>query len=219
MFRSGLKLLKMIGDLLDLSRLEESKLRLKIAEQDLGEYLRGLVAQVQPLAERKGIDLRLSVPSERCAVWCDIERLERVFLNLLSNATKFTPPGGHVLVRLDDLGSSVLVMVQDDGPGFPPERAEQIFERFYQVDMGGTRRYGGTGIGLALAKEIVELHGGRIRAESVGGARFTVGLLRDRDHFPAEVLDRRGPARDVPEGQRADHGSLMDFAVQMSARD
>ncbi|MCA1825416.1 MAG: response regulator [Myxococcales bacterium] len=219
MFRSGLKLLKMIGDLLDLSRLEESKLRLKIAEQDLGEYLRGLVAQVQPLAERKGIELRLSVPEEKCMVWCDIERLERVFLNLLSNATKFTPPGGHILVRLDDVGASVLVLVQDDGPGFPPEKAEQIFERFYQVDMGGTRRYGGTGIGLALAKEIVGLHGGRIRAESVSGARFTVELMKDREHFRTEVLERRGPTRDVPAGARANDRGLMDFAVQMAARD
>ena len=168
MFRSGLKLLKMIGDLLDLSRLEESKLRLKVAEQDLGEYLRGLVAQVQPLAERKGIELQLLAGAERSVVWCDIERLERVFLNLLSNATKFTPPGGHIKVALLDLGTTVQVVVQDDGPGFPPDKAEQIFERFYQVDMGGTRRYGGTGIGLALAKEIVELHGGNIRAESAG---------------------------------------------------
>src|SRR5262249_41969733 len=212
MFRSGLKLLKMIGDLLDLSKLEESKLRLKIVEQDLGEYLRGLVSQVQPLAERKGIELRLSVPSEKCLVWCDIERLERVFLNLLSNATKFTPPGGHILVRLDDPGSSALVMVQDDGPGFPPEKADQIFERFYQVDMGGTRRYGGTGIGLALAKEIVELHGGRIGAESLGGARFTVELVKDREHFRPEVLERRGPARDVPAGGRGHDPGLVGFA-------
>src|SRR5262249_46005696 len=160
-----------------------------------------------------------------------IERLERVFLNLLSNATKFTPPGGHILVRLDDLGSSALVMVQDDGPGFPPEKADQIFERFYQVDMGGTRRYGGHGIGLALAgeggpgsgralaKEIVELRGGRIGAESLGGARFTVELVKDREHFRPEVLERRGPARDVPAGARANDRGLMDFAVQMAARD
>src|SRR6184192_737227 len=219
MFRSGLKLLKMIGDLLDLSRLEESKLRLKVAEQDLGEYLRGLVAQVQPLAERKGIELQLLAGAERSVVWCDIERLERVFLNLLSNATKFTPPGGHIKVALLDLGTTVQVVVQDDGPGFPPDKAEQIFERFYQVDMGGTRRYGGTGIGLALAKEIVELHGGNIRAESAGGARFTVELIKDRDHFRLEVLERRGPSRDVPAGSRANDRGLMDFAVQMAARD
>ena len=219
MFRSGLKLLKMIGDLLDLSRLEESKLRLKIAEHDLCDYLRGLVAQVQPLAERKGIELTLALGSPVCFVWCDIERAERVFLNLLSNATKFTPPGGHVRVQLRDQGSSVLVLVEDDGPGFPSDKAQQIFERFYQVDMGGTRRYGGTGIGLALAKEIVELHGGRIWAESRGGARFTVELLKDRSHFRPEVLERRGPARDVVSGSRANDRGLMDFTVQMAARD
>src|SRR5205823_400409 len=219
MFRSGLKLLKMIGDLLDLSRMEESKLRLKVAEHDLAEYLRALVSQVQPLAQRKGIELSLRVEATSTVVWCDLERIERVFLNLLSNATKFTQPGGHVQVIVREASARIEVVVQDDGPGFPPEKADRIFERFYQVDMGGTRRYGGTGIGLALAKEIVELHGGQIRAESSGGAKFTDGLLRDRDHFPAEVLDRRGPARGVPEGHRANDRGLMDFAVQMAARD
>jgi signal transduction histidine kinase len=219
MFRSGLKLLKMIGDLLDLSRMEESKLRLKVAEYDLADYLRGLVAQVQPLAERKGIELSLRLDAPSSVVWCDLERIERVLLNLLSNATKFTPPGGHVRVILREIGARSEVVVQDDGPGFPPEKAERIFERFYQVDMGGTRRYGGTGIGLALAKEIVELHGGRIWAESHAGAKFTVELPRDKEHFPPEVLERRGPARDVAEGHRADDRGLMDFAVQMAARD
>jgi signal transduction histidine kinase len=219
MFRSGLKLLKMIGDLLDLSRMEESKLRLKVAEHDMAEYLRGLVAQVQPLAERKGIELSVRLEAPSSFVWCDIERIERVFLNLLSNATKFTHPGGHVEVVLREVGGHIEVVVQDDGPGFPPDKADRIFERFYQVDMGGTRRYGGTGIGLALAKEIVELHGGRIWAESSAGAKFTVELPRDKDHFGPEVLDRRGPARDVAEGHRANDRGLMDFAVQMSARD
>ncbi|HZX95362.1 MAG TPA: ATP-binding protein, partial [Myxococcales bacterium] len=219
MFRSGLKLLKMIGDLLDLSRMEESKLRLKIAEVDLAEYLRGLVGQVEPLASRKGIELKLVTEAHSTPVWCDLERIERVFLNLLSNATKFTPPGGHVRVGLREDQGVAEVTVEDDGPGFPPAMSERLFERFYQVDMGGTRRYGGTGIGLALAKEIVDLHGGRIRAESNRGARFTVELPRDRDHFRPEVLDRRGPARDMPEGQRANDRGLMDFAVQMAARD
>ncbi|HEY2029241.1 MAG TPA: ATP-binding protein [Myxococcales bacterium] len=222
MFRSGLKLLKMIGDLLDLSKLEDSKLRLKVAENDLCEYLRGLIAQVEPLAHRKSIAIKLELEAPKSMVYCDLERIERVFLNLLSNATKFTQPGGHIAVRLRESGNSTLVTVQDDGPGFPPEKAEQIFERFYQVDMGGTRRYGGTGIGLALAKEIVELHGGRIWAESAGGAKFTVELLRDREHFAPEVLDRRGAARSLPGGSRGSRGEdrgLMDFAVQMAARD
>jgi signal transduction histidine kinase len=219
MFRSGLKLLKMIGDLLDLSKLEDSKLRLKIAENDLCEYLRGLVAQVEPLSRRKNISIKLELEVEKSLVYCDLERIERVFLNLLSNATKFTPPGGHIEVRVRELGKTTLVTVQDNGPGFPPEKAERIFERFYQVDMGGTRRYGGTGIGLALAKEIVELHGGRIWAESGDGAKFTVELVQNREHFPPEVLDRRGAPRSLPGGSRGGDRGLMDFAVQMSARD
>jgi signal transduction histidine kinase len=122
-------------------------------------------------------------------------------------------------VHLQDQDASAMVLVQDDGPGFPPDKAQQIFERFYQVDMGGTRRYGGTGIGLALAKEIVELHGGRISAESSGGARFTVELVKDREHFRPDVLERRGPVRDMVSSARADDRGLMDFAVQLAGRD
>jgi len=218
MFRSGMKLLKMIGDLLDLSKLEESRLRLKVSEHDFVEHLRGLCDQVQPLALRKRIDLKL-VASGSCVVNCDLERMERVFVNLLSNALKFTPEGGHVTVSLHDLGDTVWVVVKDDGPGFPSEMAERLFERFFQVDMGETRRYGGTGIGLALAREIVELHGGRIRAENDHGARFTVELVKDKEHFRAEVLDRRSHRRDVLSGARAGDRGLMDFAAQMQARE
>jgi signal transduction histidine kinase len=218
MFRSGMKLLKMIGDLLDLSKLEESRLRLKIGEHDLADHLRTLCEQVQPLAQRKRVELKL-VASGKCVVHCDIERMERVFVNLLSNALKFTSEGGHVVVSIHDLGDTVWIVVKDDGPGFPTEMAERLFERFFQVDMGETRRYGGTGIGLALAREIVELHGGRIRAENDHGARFTVELVKGKDHFRPEVLDRRTQRRDVLTGARAGDRGLMDFAAQMQARD
>jgi signal transduction histidine kinase len=218
MFRSGMKLLKMIGDLLDLSKLEESRLRLKVGEYDLVEHLRGLCDQVQPLAHRRRIDLKL-LATGTCLVHCDIERIERVFVNLLSNALKFTPEGGHVTVSMHDLGATVWVVVKDDGPGFPAEMAERLFERFFQVDMGETRRHGGTGIGLALAREIVELHDGRIRAENDHGARFTVELIKDKEHFRPEVLDRRSHRRDVLSGTRAGDRGLMDFAAQMQARE
>jgi signal transduction histidine kinase len=145
--------------------------------------------------------------------------MERAFVNLFSNALKFTPEGGHVTVSLHDLGVTAWIVVKDDGPGFPSEMAERLFERFFQVDMGETRRHGGTGIGLALAREIVELHGGRIRAENDHGARFTVELVKDKDHFRPEVLDRRSQRRDVLSGTRADDRGLMDFAAQMQARE
>lgn len=190
MMRSGMKLLKLINDLLDLSKLEQARVQLRIAERDLVSYLDGLVRQAEVLARRKGITLRFEPAVQRTLVWCDLERLERVFVNLLSNALKFTPPGGNVWVRVVDLGDSVDVKVQDDGPGFAEEEAERLFERFYQADMGGTRKHGGTGIGLALARELVELHGGRIEAQgTVGkGATFTVTLLKDRGHFREDVL-------------------------------
>ena len=198
MYRSALKLLKLINDLLDLSRLEESRLRIDVKEQDLAAQLRGLVEQTDVLARRKLITLSFSSGDRPCTVWCDAERLERVFVNLLSNAIKFTPVNGHVTVELREQPDDVEVVVTDDGPGFPPDRAEQIFERFYQVDMADRRAHGGTGIGLALARELVMLHGGSIRAESDGrtGARFTVKLPKGRGHFRPEALaeprDRRG---------------------------
>jgi len=212
MFRSAMKLLKLINDLLDLSRLEESRLHLQVREHDLVGHLSALTEQTQVLAQRKGITLSFLSERAEAPLTCDLERLERVFVNLLSNAIKFTPPGGQVQVRLADRGEVVAVSVEDDGVGFPPEKAQQLFERFYQVDMAGTRVYGGAGIGLALAREIVQLHGGTIEAESDGrrGARFTVLLRRGREHLRPEVL--------VEAPTRADGDSGLDWAVRLSAR-
>ncbi|MFL5270991.1 MAG: ATP-binding protein, partial [Anaeromyxobacteraceae bacterium] len=214
MFRSALKLLKLINDLLDLSRLEESRLRLAVREHELVAHLRGLTAETQVLAARKGLALRFAPAVERADVFCDLDRMERVFVNLISNAVKFTPPGGHVEVRVADAGDAVFVEVEDDGPGFPPDKAAELFERFYQVDMGGTRQHGGAGIGLALAKELVALHGGTISAASDGrrGARFTVALRKGAAHLAEEAI-AAGIATAVPEGEFG-----ADFAVQLSAR-
>jgi signal transduction histidine kinase len=215
MFRSALKLLKLINDLLDLSRLEESRLRLEIAEHDLVEHLRGLVEQTGVLAARKNVALAFSPERERQPIWCDLDRLERVFVNLLSNAMKFTPAGGHVHVAVRDLGDAVQVQVEDDGPGFPPDKAEKLFERFYQVDMAGTRQHGGAGIGLALARELVLLHGGRIEAQSDGrnGACFRVTLRKGKAHLRPESVTA------LPAGAGAFPGEGgLDWAVQLSAR-
>ncbi|HTP29745.1 MAG TPA: ATP-binding protein, partial [Anaeromyxobacteraceae bacterium] len=210
MFKSALKLLKLINDLLDLSRLQESHLRLRIAEHDLVEHLRTLTEDTQILARRKGIELTFAPETQSARIWCDPERLERVFINLLSNAIKFTPAGGHVSVRISETQDVLEVVFEDDGPGFPPEKATKLFERFYQLDMTGTRRYGGTGIGLALARELVLLHGGNIEATSEGngrGARFTVSLRKGSQHFDPEAL-----ASSAPEGD-----SGLDWVEGLSA--
>jgi len=191
MQRSGVKLSRLIGDLLDLSQLDESRLRLRIEPHDLVAYLEGLVCQIEPLAQRKRLRLSFRADSPRADVWCDIDRLERVFLNLLSNAAKFTHVGGSVEVLLSDEGAAVRVDVVDDGPGFPSAMRDQVFERFVRADQSSARRVGGAGIGLALAKALVELHGGEIGARSAPGegATFTVRLLKDRAHFAPDVLE------------------------------
>lgn len=190
MLRNGTKLLKLINDLLDLSRLEESQLRLVVQEHDMVDWLGKLVRSVEPLAQRKGVAMTLVSDAEQSTVCCDIDRIERVLINLLSNATKFTPEGGNIEVRLDDGDDHVRISVQDSGPGLAGDQAKRVFERFYQTEMGSRRRHGGAGIGLALAKELVDLHGGRIWAESEPGqgARFCVLLRKDREHFDPNVL-------------------------------
>jgi signal transduction histidine kinase len=214
MYRSALKLLKLINDLLDLSRLEESRLRLHVAEHELVGYLRTLTEESQVLAQRQGILLTFASTVERATVRCDLDRLERVFVNLLSNAIKFTPPHGRVDLSLSATGGAIEVVVEDDGPGFPPDHAERIFERFYQVDMEGTRRHGGAGIGLALARELVHLHGGSIVASSDGarGARFVVSLPRDHAFRPEDLGS--------PDAAGDDSGSPpLDWAVQLERRE
>jgi len=222
MSRNGIKLLKLIGDLLDLSKLEESRFRLRIDDHDLVEYLRGLLAQTEPLAERKAITVKFEPASAKAVVACDLERLERVFINLLSNAFKFTPAGGTVSVQIHDDATEVVVSVHDTGPGFPPELKERLFERFFQVDDDTHQAHGGTGIGLALARELIELHGGSIGAEGVPGegATFIVRLRKGRDHFDPLVLDRRERPTDVHKGQRESDLGLTgwDFGFEERSR-
>lgn len=221
-YRNGTRLLKLIGDLLDLSRLEESRLRLRIEQRDLVEFLRALVQQVAPLAERKQIALEFKPRVPEALVWCDLDRLERVYVNLLSNAARFTPVGGHIEVGLDLDGDRVRTWVQDDGPGFPPEVAERLFERFYQVESEGSVNRAdksGTGIGLALARELVDLHGGEISASSAPGegARFTVLFRTGREHFSDDVLERRSLEREVTAERR--DSPMADFTRAISARE
>jgi signal transduction histidine kinase len=220
MSRSGIKLLKLIGDLLDLSKLEESRLRLRVGDHDLIRYLRSLIAQTEPLAERKDITVKFSPACSEAVVCCDLERLERVFINLLSNAFKFTPAGGTVTVRVRDEDSTVAVGVEDTGPGFPPNLAERLFERFFQVENEGHGAHGGAGIGLALARELVELHGGSIWAEGERGkgAAFHVRLRKGRQHFDPLSLDRRERPSDILKGQRESDVGLTGWNLGFEER-
>lgn len=217
MLNSGTKLLKLINDLLDMSKLEESALRLNVRNHDLLPWLRGLMAEIEPLAVRKHIALRFHADLDSLSIWLDIDRFERVVVNLLSNATKFTPAEGTIDVTLSASEDTMRLRVVDSGCGFAPDQAAALFERFYQVDMGGTRKYGGTGIGLALAHELVVLHGGRIWAtgEEGKGASFFVELPLGKDHFTADQLFEDG----TPNPQELDEETVLGATVAMPRSD
>ncbi len=218
-YRNGLRLMKLISDLLDLSKLEDSKLRLSLEEVDLAEFLNELVANIHPLAERKDISLTYEVQGEETAIWSDRSRLEQILINLLSNAVKFTGEGGRVTVICDAMGQQLHVSVQDSGIGIPQDKLRIIFDRFSQVDGSSTRKYGGTGIGLALAKELVTLHEGELWAESEVGRGTTMHVMfrRGRDHFRDEVVDRRVQTSDGPSRRRSEDGGLPEWWAQLSA--
>jgi PAS domain S-box-containing protein len=170
---------QLINDLLDVSRIITGKLRLEVQPVELAEVIEAAIAAVQPAAVAKGISLRATLDPRAGNVLGDPERLQQVVWNLLSNAVKFTPRGRSVQVRLAREGSQVEVAISDTGQGIAPEFLPHVFDRFRQADMGTTRRHGGLGLGLAIVRHLVELHGGTVSAESEGegrGATFSVTL-------------------------------------------
>ncbi|MEP6917528.1 MAG: two-component regulator propeller domain-containing protein, partial [Acidobacteriota bacterium] len=178
--RNARRLLRLVNQILDVAKLEAGAMHLAPRLFDLGPFTRGVVAAFAPVAERKGIQLTVeTVEALRGAF--DADAVEKILTNLLSNAIKFTPSGGMVHVALSSDGESARLVVRDSGPGIPPEQVAHVFERFYQVDETTTRTQPGTGIGLSLVKELVELHGGTIMVESGSiGAIFTA-IIPPRD--------------------------------------
>jgi PAS domain S-box-containing protein len=170
---------QLISDLLDLSRIAAGKLVLVAQPLDLMAVVELAVNSQRMALEAKGLRLMLERGSEPSIVVGDSGRLQQVLWNLLSNAIKFTPAGGRIEVRADRVGHSWELTVRDTGEGIAAEFLPHLFDRFRQADGSTTRRYGGLGIGLAIVRQLVELHGGRVRAHSNGpgqGASFTVQL-------------------------------------------
>jgi PAS domain S-box-containing protein len=187
---------QMISDLLDMSRIDSGKVRLEVQPIDVGEIVNAAVTAVLPAAEAKEIRITRVIEPMAAAVRGDPNRLQQVLWNLLSNAIKFTPKGGQVQVAVGRVGSHANLTVSDTGKGLAPEFLPHVFERFRQADSSHSREYGGLGLGLSIARQIVELHGGRINATSAGpdrGASFTVELPLSALQTPAQR--ERAPAR------------------------
>ena len=168
--QNALRLLKLINDLLELVRLDERGVALRRETVDLATFAAGVAESIRYLVEAKGLTLRLAGTGEPLLVFFDPARIEKVVLNLLTNAIKFTPKGGTVTVSCGGQHGMAVIEVADTGIGIPGEALPKIFDRFSQVDGSSTRKYQGAGIGLSLVKELVEEHGGRIEARSQVGA-------------------------------------------------
>jgi signal transduction histidine kinase len=171
-------LVRLVDDLLDVSRITTGKLELRASRVELADVLRYAVETAQQEINRKGHRLTVDIPASGIPVDGDGTRLTQVFANLLHNASKFTDRGGHITLSLQRTGSDVEISVRDTGEGIASEMLEQIFEMFAQADRSLERRHGGLGIGLTMAKRLVELHGGTISARSDGVGRGSTFLVR-----------------------------------------
>jgi len=194
MHANGQRLLKLINNLLDLAKLESDRFSISRCQVDLHTLIEGIVDSAAPMAERKNISLSLRPRIGTPFAYLDHDAVEKIAINLVSNALKFTDPGGSITVEVapSDNQTELILRVRDTGVGLAEKDVDRIFDRFAQVDGSATREQEGTGIGLSLVKELVELHSGRVWAESGGiglgstmCVQFPIGEL---DELPSEEV-------------------------------
>ncbi len=205
MHANGMRLLKLINDLLDLVRLESGRLEIKREPLDINEFVRGLASAARQVAEDKQLRFETAVAPEVGTVLADRDRLEKIVLNLLFNALKFTPAGGRVELRVEKQGAELVLVVADTGMGIAQKNLPFVFDRFWQADGSSKRKYQGAGIGLALVKEVVEAQDGHVGVQSQEGqgATFTVRL----PYLAAEAAPKPGPE---PAAQPGDAGATSN---------
>jgi PAS domain S-box-containing protein len=196
-------MVRLIDDLLDVSRVNRNKMELRRSRVLLSDVISSAVEIARPMIEEAGHDLTVSIPTEPIGLDADLTRLAQVFGNLLTNSAKYTRHGGSIRLAAERRGKDVVVSVQDNGIGIPAASLSSIFDMFSQVDRSIERSTGGLGIGLALVKGLVEMHGGTVAAESAGvgkGSTFTVRLpvLEAHTSFPTEDAPRGEPSANGP---------------------
>jgi signal transduction histidine kinase len=183
----GESLLGLISSILDLTQIEAGRMRLSFAPCDVGDLVKQALTAILPQAQKKRLQLDVSVAPNMERASVDRDKLRQCLVNLLANSVKFTPEGGRVAISLVAEAPAGLLaegtrgfglVVQDTGIGIAPDQKDRIFETFYQVDQSSTRQFGGAGLGLAIVKSFVEAHGGKIKVESEVGkfSRFVLAL-------------------------------------------
>jgi signal transduction histidine kinase/ligand-binding sensor domain-containing protein/DNA-binding response OmpR family regulator len=206
--RNAVRLLGLVNQLLDISKLESGNMKLQAAPRNIIPVLKGLVLSFSSYAERKRITIKFNSIEDEIIVYMDKDKFEKIIINILSNAFKFTPESGLIEVKTCRSEKQLEVKVSDTGIGIPAERITKIFDRFYQVDGSHTREREGTGLGLSLAKELVELHRGKIEVESEPGkgSVFTISLPLGKEHLrPEEICPE---AEEENEFERIDYDDI-----------
>jgi PAS domain S-box-containing protein len=214
-------MVRLVDDLLDVSRVNRGKMELRRSRVLLGDVVNSAVETARPAIEAAGHELTVALPPDPVYLDADLTRLAQVFGNLLTNSAKYTPRGGHIRLAAERRGEDVVVSVRDDGIGIPAGSLRSIFDMFSQVDRSIERSTGGLGIGLALVKGLVEMHGGAVTAESAGvgkGSTFTVRLpaLESRPAGLSEDSPQGGPAANGPERRILVVDDNQDSAISMA---
>jgi CheY-like chemotaxis protein/nitrogen-specific signal transduction histidine kinase len=216
--RNARLLAHIVDDLLDLSAVSTGKIRVDPEETDICQIVEAALDILQPSAASKGIILEKHLATQECQVFGDPQRLQQVVWHLLSNAIKFTPRGGRAKVTVRNIGGQCQITVSDTGAGIASELLPYVFDRFWRAEAPDEHRYSGLGLGLSLAKRLVELHGGSISANSAGlnhGATFTVILPRvaPRMSEEEETSDKGAQEHVVSEETFAHHINLDGLRV------
>ena len=187
--RNSRRLLRLVNQLLDLQKLDAGRMQPSFRPCDLVGFCRSIVESFSPYCEKKGISL-ITHLKDCPPLFLDVERFDKVIYNLLSNAVKFTPQGGSITLSVESIGSHCLLQVKDTGIGIRQDQIPYLFERFRQAEGSASRSYEGTGLGLALVKELVELHHGQISVDSTykKGTTFTIWLHFGTTHLPPEQV-------------------------------
>ncbi|MCY0987134.1 PAS domain S-box protein [Nannocystis sp. ILAH1] len=198
-------MVRLIDDLLDVSRISRNKMELRRARVVLADVVNNAVETARPFIDAARHSLEISLPPRPVVLDADLTRLAQVFSNLLTNSAKYTPPGGHIRLSAERSGGEVRVVVRDDGIGIPRAALTSIFDMFSQIDRSIERSNGGLGIGLALVKGLVEMHGGTVTCDSAGpgtGSAFTVTLPVLEPQAPSASPGGPGGDRDSSNGRR-----------------
>jgi len=209
MHSNGLRLLKLINDLLDLVHLDSGRIKIKTVPVQPEHLISGLASAVRQVAEEKQIKVSTVIEPELGTVLTDQDKLEKILLNLIFNALKFTPPGGQVEIAARRAGDELLLSVKDTGIGISEKHLPFIFDRFWQADSSTQRKYPGTGIGLALVKELTELLGGKVEVQSQEGKGTTFTV-----HLPYRKAEQQAQTQNTEPTHAAAQGDTAMFGPE-----